>query len=444
MTIVVENLGKLERRFMIALSKQEIEKEVQKRILKLSNSVRMPGFRLGKVPLKMIVQKYGGQIETEVLSDQVGQRFLDIIREQELRVVGQPHFVKKTIDFEKNYSFDVTFEVHPEVKIGDLSLTEVSRMTTEITDAEIDRTLNVLRKQNAHYHIRGEASEHGDPGIVEVQNNDRVTVDFIGKIDGKEFSGGTAEDFMFVMGEGRMLPEFEQALLGIKVGAIKEFELKFPNDYRAKETAGKTATFNVTLKKIEWAHLPEVNAEFAKTLGIPNGDIGVMRNAIKDNLEREVERRTKALLKNQVMDVLISISEFDVPTTLVKQAQEDLVRIAREDLKQRGVLNADKTPIPIEIFKAQAERRVKLGFIITELVKLNNLQAEPKQIKAEVEEFAKSYEDPQEVIRWYYGDKERMAEIEGYVVESNVVQFVLGKTKVTEKSVSFETLAGNS
>ncbi|GAB3628713.1 trigger factor [Pandoraea terrae] len=445
MTIVVENLGKLERRFTIAFPKLEVQQEIESRIRKLSKSVRMPGFRPGKVPLKMVTQQYGGQVEAEVVSDKVGQRFFEVSKEQDLRVAGQPRFAPKTDGAAEDYAFDATFEIYPEVRIGDLASAEVSRTTTEITEGEIDRTLDILRKQRVHYHVRGEAGEHGDGGAVEgAQTGDRVTVDFVGKIDGEVFAGGSAEDFVFVLGEGRMLPEFEQATLGLKVGEAKDFELKFPDEYHGKEVAGKTAMFTVTLKKIEWAHLPEVDAEFAKSLGIADGNIEKMRADIKENLEREVKRRTQALLKDQVMNALISVSELDTPNALVEQDQERLVAMARQDLQQRGVPNAGNVPIPAEMFKEQAERRVKLGLILAELVKQNDLQAKPEQIKAEVEEFAKSYEDPQEVVRWYYGDQQRMAEMEGYVVENNVVAFVLGKVKVTDKPVSFEELAGNT
>ncbi|WAL80836.1 trigger factor [Pandoraea sp. XJJ-1] len=444
MTIAVENLGKLERRFTIALPKQEVEKEVAARIQKLSKTVRMPGFRPGKVPLKMVTQQYGGQVEAEVVSDKVGQQFFDISKEQDLRVAGQPRFAPKVDAGEAEYAFDATFEIYPEVKIGDLATAEVSRTTTDVSEAEIDRTIDILRKQRVHYHVRGEVGAHGDGGSVEAKDGDRVTVDFVGKIDGEAFAGGSAEDFVFVLGEGRMLPEFETATLGLKVGDSKDFELKFPDEYHGKEVAGKTATFTVTLKKVEWAHLPEVDGEFAKSLGIADGSMEKMRSDIKENLSREVKRRTQALLKDQVMNALISVSELDVPNALVAQDQERLVAMARQDLTQRGVPNAGNVPIPAEMFKEQAERRVKLGLILAELVKQNDLQAKPEQIKAEVEEFAKSYEDPQEVVRWYYGDQQRMAEMEGFVVENNVVEFVLGKAKVTDKQVSFEELAGNS
>lgn len=441
----VENLGKLERRVTISLPKESVQKEIETRIRQIAKNVRMPGFRPGKVPLKMVTQQYAGQVEAEVLSDKVGKQFFDISRAENLRVAGQPSFSPKEGAGEDIYAFDATFEVYPEVKVGDISTAEVERTVTTISDQEVDRTLEILRKQRVHYHARGEAGEHGDGGAeLAAQSGDRVTVDFIGTLDGEPFQGGSAEDFSFVLGEARMLPEFEQAATGLKVGETREFDLRFPDDYQSKDVAGKTARFTVAMKKVEWPHLPEIDADFAKSLGIEDGNVSKMRAEIKENLEREAKRRTQSIVKNQVMDALLKISELDVPKALIDQDQQRLVEMARQDLTQRGVPNAASAPIPAEMFKEQAERRVKLGLLLAEVVRSNGLEAKPEQIRAEVEEFAKSYEDPKDVIRWYYSNQQRLAEMEAYVVESNVVEFVLGKAKVTDKEVSFEALASAS
>jgi len=445
MTNVVENLGKLERRITISLPKDAVLKDVDARIRQLAKNMKMPGFRPGKVPLKMVTQQYAGQVEAEVLSDRVGKQFFEISRTENLKVAGQPRFEPKADQAEDSYAFDATFEVYPEVTIGDVANAEIERTVTTIGDAEVDRTLDILRKQRVHYHVRGDSGEHGDGGAdLAAKDGDRVTVDFIGKIDDVAFQGGTAEDFAFVLGEGRMLPEFETATRGLKIGETREFDLAFPADYHGQDVAGKTARFTVTLKQVEWPHLPEIDADFAKSLGIEDGDLTKMRTEIRDNLEREAKRRTQSLLKNQVMDALLKLSELEAPKALIEQDQERLAAMARQDLEQRGVPNAAQAPIPLELFKEQAERRVKLGLVLAELVKDNKLEAKPEQIRAEVEEFAKSYEDPKEVVRWYYSNKQRLSEMEAYVVESNVVDFVLSRAKVTDKTVGFEELAGQT
>ncbi|KMY85718.1 Cell division trigger factor [Candidatus Paraburkholderia calva] len=421
----VENLGKLERRVTISLPKDTVQKEVDSRIRQLAKTVRMPGFRPGKVPIKMVSKQYGGQVEAEVLSDKVSKEFFDVTRAENLRVASQPSFAPKAEAAAEDYAFDATFEVYPEVKLGDVATAQIERTVTTISEAEVDRTLDILRKQRVHFHVRGEGGAD-----TAAQKGDRATLDFVGKLDGVAFEGGIANDFAFVLGEGRMLPEFETATTGLKVGESREFDLKFPEDYHGKDIAGQTAQFTVTVKKIEWPHMPEVDSEFAKSLGIEDGDLTKMRGEIKDNLEREAKRRTQQIVKNQVIDALLSISELDVPKALIEQ-----------DLQQRGVPNAADAPIPAEMFASQAERRVKLGLVLAELVKANELQAKPEQIRAEVDEFAKSYEDPKKIVRWYYSNQQRLAEMEAYVVESNVVDFVLGKAKVTDKEVSFEELA---
>lgn len=442
MSNVIENLGKLDRKVTLAIPKAEVQKETQERLVRLSKTVKMSGFRPGKVPMKMVEKQYGQQVEFEVRFDKAARKFFDITQAQDVKVAGQPKFDIKTEGVaDDELAFEATFEVYPEVKIGDLSSAEVTRTKTEIGDAEIDKTVDILRKQRVHYHHRGEAGAHGDGGAeVAAQNGDRVTIDFVGKIDGVEFAGGKAEDFVYVLGEGRMLPEFEQATLGLKEGESKTFPLTFPEDYHGKEVAGKTAEFTITLKKVEWAHMPEVDDAFAKSLGIADGSVEKMRADIRENLEREVKRRTHSMLKDEVMEALLKVSELDVPKALIEQDQERLVEMARRDLEQRGMPNAKDMPIPAEMFAQQAERRVKLGLILAEIVKANGLEAKPDQVKAEIEDFAKSYEDPKEVMRWYYGDQQRLAEMEAYVLENNVVNFVCDKAKVTDKSVSFEEL----
>jgi trigger factor len=446
MATAVETLEKLERRITITVPMADVQAEVEKRLKIRARTVKAPGFRPGKVPMKMVAAQYGYQVESEVLNDKVGRAFSDAASENNLRVAGYPKIEPKTgaDNPEGAIVFDATFEIYPEVKVGDLSQAEVEKTKAEVSDAEIDKTIDILRKQRVHYHVKGEQGAHGDGGANQsAQNGDRVTIDFVGKIDGVEFQGGKADDYAFVLGEGRMLPEFEAATVGLKVGESKTFTLAFPEDYHGKDVAGKTAEFMVTLKKLEWAHLPEVDAEFAKSLGIADGDLQKMRDDIKNNLEREVGNRVKAKTKDSVMDALIKVTELDVPKALVDQDAQRLMEMTRQDMAQRG-MNVKDMPFPPELFTAQAERRVRLGLILAEVVKANNLQAKPEQVKAQVEEFAQSYEDPQQVVKYYFSDRNRLAEVEALVLEENVVNYVLGKAKVAEKPVPFDELMGNN
>ncbi len=446
MATAVETLDKLERRITITVPVADVKAEVEKRLKLRARTAKAPGFRPGKVPIKMVAAQYGYQVETEVLNDKVGRAFNDAANENNLRVAGYPRIEPKTDGdaAEGAIVFNATFEVFPEVKVGDLSAADVERTRTEVTDAEIDKTIDILRKQRVHYHVKGEQDAHGDGGPDQsAQNGNRVTIDFIGKIDGVEFQGGKADDYAFVLGEGRMLPEFEAATVGLKVGQSKTFTLAFPADYHGKDVAGKTAEFTITLKKLEWAHLPEIDAEFAKSLGVPDGDLAKMRDDIKLNLEREVGTRVKARTKDSVMDSLIKCTELEVPKALIDQDVERLVEMTRQDMAQRG-MDVKNAPFPPELFTAQAERRVRLGLILGEVVKTNKLQATPEQVKAQVEEFAQSYEDPQQVLKYYFSDRNRLAEVEALVLEENVVNYVLGKSKVTDKLVAFDELMGNN
>ncbi|GGY34450.1 trigger factor [Pseudoduganella albidiflava] len=436
-------MGKLERRLTISFPLSDVRSEVEKRLKVQAKSARAPGFRPGKVPMKMVAAQYGYQIETEVLNDKVGRAFNDAANENNLRVAGFPKIEPKEGSPEGQLAFDATFEIYPEVEIGDLSQVEIETVKSSVTDVEIDKTIDILRKQRVHFHTKGEAGEHGDGGEAVAANGDRVTVDFVGKIDGEEFAGGKAEDYVFVLGEGRMLPEFEAATVGLKVGEAKTFPLAFPEDYHGKDVAGKTAEFTITLKKLEWAHLPEVDAEFAKSLGVADGDLAKMREDIKVNLEREVNGRVKARNKEAVMDALVKTATLDVPQALIDQDTERLAEMTRQDMAARG-MNVKDVPFPPELFKDKAERRVRLGLILSKLVGDNELQATPEQVKAQIEDFAQSYEDPREVLKYYYSDRRRLAEVEALVLEENVVTYVLGLSKTSAKEVPFDELMGSA
>jgi trigger factor len=432
MSVTVETLDKLERRITLTVPAESITKEVESRLKKLSRTVKAAGFRPGKVPMSVVAQRYGYSVHYEVMNDRIGRAFSEAASEAKLRVAGAPKITQKEEAPEGQIAFDATFEVYPEVRIGDLSGIEVERVSAEVNDAAIDRTLDILRKQRRTFAQRPQAE-----GAAE---GDRVTIDFEGKIDGVPFQGGKADGFQFVIGEGQMLEQFDAAVRAMKAGESKTFPLQFPADYQGKDVAGKEADFLVTVKKIETQHLPEVGEAFAKSLGIEDGSVEGLRADIRKNLEREVKFRVLARNKAAAMDALLRSAQLDVPKALVDGEVERMVESARADLKKRGIKDAESAPMPSEIFQAQAERRVRLGLVVAELVRANNLQARPDQLQKHIEEMSQSYEKPGEVMRWYLGDRNRMAEVEGIVIENNVTEHVLGQAKVFDKQVGFDEL----
>jgi trigger factor len=432
MAVNVETLDKLERRITLSVPTEQISSEVESRLKKLSRTVKAAGFRPGKVPMSVVAQRYGYSVHYEVMNDQVGRAFSDAATEAKLRVAGAPRITQKEGAPEGQMVFDATFEVYPEVQIGDLSAAEIESATAEVNEAAIDRTIEILRKQRRSF-----AQRAANEGAAE---GDRVTIDFEGKIDGEGFAGGKAEGFQFIVGEGQMLEQFDKAVRGMKVGESKTFPLQFPADYHGKDVAGKEADFRVGVTKIEVQKLPEVDGSLAKALGIEPATVDGLRESVKKNLEREVRSRVLARNKTAVMDALIAASSLELPKALVDNELERLIAAAREDLKQRGLKDADTAPLPQDLFQAQAERRVRLGLVVAELVRANGLQAKPEQLQAHIEEVSQSYEKPAEVMRWYLSDRTRMAEVEAMVVERNVTEFVLSKAKVSTKALAFDEL----
>ncbi|ARP82386.1 trigger factor [Bordetella genomosp. 8] len=431
---VVETLSGLKRRVDLSVSVADIEKEVQAQLKRVARTAKVPGFRPGKVPMAMLERSHGPGIRYDVINTQVGRAFEQAIDSAKLRVAGAPSIEPKTEGVgEDALVFTADFEVYPEVAVPDLASLSVTRYDAPVTDAEVDQTIDVLRKQRANYEAReGRAAQDGD----------RVTLDFAGTIDGVPFDGGKAEDFPFVLGQGRMLPEFEAAAQGMKAGETKVFPLSFPADYQGKEVAGKTAEFTITIKEVAEALLPTVDSEFAKSLGQAEGDVDKLKADIRKNVEREAKTRLLVRTKNSVMDALAEAAKFDVPAALVDSDVSSRVAAAREELKQRGLPNADSVPIPPEAFSSESERRVRLGLLVSELVKEAQLQAKPEQVRARIEEFAQNYEEPAQVVSYYLSDRQRRAEIEALVVEDNVVSYVLDKAKVTDEQVPFDQLMG--
>ncbi len=433
MTSQVESIGTLERKLSMAVPVADIQKEVGQRLRGIARNAKMPGFRPGKVPMRMIEQSYGPQVHAEVVGDAVSKAFSAAVAEHQLRVAGEPK-IERADGGDGELGFTATFEVYPEVTLGDPATLEIARYRCEVADAEVEKTVDVLRKQRTQWDEVQRAAQDGD----------RVTIDFVGTLDEVAFEGGSGNDFAFQLGEGRMLPDFETGVRGTPPGERKRFPVAFPADYGAAELAGKTAQFDVLVKKVEAPRLPEVDAAFATQLGVADGDVAKLRADIRANLEREVAQRLRARTKSAVMDALPTIAQLELPKALIDAERNALVERAIGDLKQRGMDVSKMPPIPPDAFAEQAERRVRLGLIVAEIVRQHGLQAKPDQIRKQIEELAQAYENPGEVIRHYFSDRNRLAEIEAIVVEQNVVDWVLSKAKTAEQPVAFEELMSSN
>jgi trigger factor len=431
---VVEKLSGLERRVDLAVSVADIEKEVQAQLKRVARTAKVQGFRPGKAPLSIIERSHGPSVRYDVINDQIGKTLDKVIEQAQLRLAGTPNLEPRTEGVEDGVlAFSATFEVYPEVELPDLASLKVTRSSVQVGDAEIQKTIDILRRQRTIFKPEADRA---------AQSGDRVTLDFAGTIDGVAFDGGSAQDFPFVLGQGRMLPEFEAAATGLKAGETKVFPLQFPEDYGSDQVAGKQAEFTITIKEVAAPELPEVDADFAKALGQPEGDVQALLADVRANVEREAQARARNLTKASVMDALAGACTFDLPKALVDQEVASRTAAAREELKQRGLPNADSIPIPEDTFRPEAERRVRLGLLIGELVRVAELRAKPEQVRARIEEFAKSYEQPAQVIAYYLSDRERRAEVESVVLEENVVEHVLAAAQVTDEVVDFETLMG--
>ena len=423
--------NELERRIDLSIAIADVEKEMEQRLKRIGRNMKMPGFRPGKVPFNIVKQQHGDQARHEVLSEELDRVFGESVTTQKMRVAGYPRIEPKASESTTHLEFSAIFEVYPEFTPVDMSTAEIERPVLEVTSAEVDKTLEILRKQRVTYEDTDRAAA----------KEDRVVIDFLGKKNGEPFSGGQASDYAFILGQGQMLPDFENAIEGTKAGESKTFDMTFPEDYFSVDLAGQTVQFEITVKQVQAPKLPEVDAEFAKGMGIADGDIEKMRAEIEGNLKREVKRRIEGRIKDQVMDALIKANPIATPAALVDMEIQRLMQAARQDMEQRGMKAADM-PIQPEWFADQAKRRVTLGLILAELVKAENLLAKPEQVRALVEENAQSYEHPEEVIRWYYAQPQRLGEVEGLVIESNVVEWVLSKAKVTDKPAAFDELMG--
>ncbi|WP_269901815.1 trigger factor [Paenalcaligenes faecalis] len=431
----VEILSGLERRIDVAVSTAEIEKEVQAQLTRVARTAKIQGFRPGKAPLSMVERSHGPSIRYEAINNELGKALDSALEQSGLRVAGVPSIEGKEDAPEGTMVFTATFEVYPEITLPNLTELEITRSNVTVGDAEVERTIDILRKQRANYEAREDRA---------AQDDDRVTLDFKGTIDGVAFDGGSAEGFSFVLGQGRMLPEFEAATTGMKAGEEKTFPLDFPADYGGAEVAGKTAEFAIKVTEVAEPVLPELNDEFAKELGQAEGDIKALLADVRANIEREAKARVQARTKANVMDAILAASEFDIPKALVENEIKNRIAMARQELKQRGLPNADDMPIPEDVFQDEAERRVRLGLLLSELVEKAELKATPEQVRARIEEFAQNYEQPEQVISYYLSDAQRRAEIEAIVLEDNVVDHIVSQAKVSDEDVEFEQLMGNN
>jgi len=427
----VENLGTLERRVSMSVPLQDIERQVEAKLKQLARNVKMPGFRPGKVPMKIVAQTYGPQVRNEVLGDAVQKSFSDAVREANLRVAGYPKIEKKDGANEQALEFSATFEVYPEVKVGGLSGAAIEQPKVAVDEAAVDRTLEILRKQRARFVTASRPARDAD----------RVTLDFQGTVGGEPFEGGKAEGFVLTLGEGRMLPEFEAAARGMAAGESKTFGVKFPDDYHGKAVAGKQAEFEIKVTHVEEPQLPALDADFAKALGVADGDLDKMRGEIRANVEREVKKRVDARLKSQALDALLAATPVALPKSLIEMEAQQLVQRAAADLQSRGV-KLEQVPLAPQHFEETARRRVALGLIIAELARAEGLQPKPAEVRAMVEQEAQSYESPAEVVKWFYMQPQRLSEMEAMALEANVVKWILSKAPVTEKEISFEQLMG--
>jgi trigger factor len=431
----VETLGALERRLNAVIPQQQIRGEIEARLKHLGRTAKIHGFRPGKVPLKILQQQYGARVQEEVLGDALQRSFAESAHANSLQVAGNPNFEIKNADpGADQLEYSATFEVYPEVIVGDVSAETVARVSYTLTDADIDNTLNTLRKQRATFEPTDRAAQDGD----------QVRIDFSGTLDGTVFEGGTGQDVAMVLGGGRMLPEFENAIVNMKAGETKSFDTTFPEDYHGKNVAGKLVNFTITLRAVEAPRLPELDGDFAIALGVQDGDVSKLKDEIRDNLRREVERRLQGLNKNNAMEVLLKVTQLEVPKVLVDAEASSLMQQSLAELQERGVKVPAGMSLPPEMFAERAQKRVKLGLILADLVKRHNLTAKPAQIKELVKVYAQSFERPEEVIKWHYSDPQRLKEVENMVLEDNVVAWVMGAARVAETTIGFNELMGQA
>ena len=426
MQVSVENVGSLERRLTISVEAAQIDAAVQKELQNLSRRVKIKGFRAGKVPMKVVEQHYGQNVRLQVLQDLMQSSFYEAVTQEKLRPAGSPSFEPLTTDTGKGFEYKATFEVFPEVTLTDFTAITLEKPVCEINESDIDGMLETIRKQ----HITWQPVERA------AKAEDKVTIDFTGTVDGETFEGGSGTDMTVEIGKGRLIAGFEDGLVGLSVGDETTLDLTFPEQYHKQELAGKPVQFAVKVKKLEEPVLPPIDSELAKRLGVADGDVEKLRTEVRQNMQRELENGLASMEKKAVMDKLLEVNPIEVPQTLIESESQQLAQQMAANMQRQGMSN-EQTQLPANLFEAEAKRRVSLGLIMAEIVKRNGLKADAKAVRARVETIAETYDHPEQVVSWYYGDKRRLAEIESLEIESQVVKWILGQATVSEKALTF-------
>ncbi len=426
MQVSVETTSGLERRMTVQVPEERIASEVDNRLRQLARTTSIKGFRPGKVPFKMVQQRYAEQVRQEVLGDVIQSSYFEAVSQEKLRPAGYPSFEPKNLEQGKGMEYVATFEVMPEIELASLAGVSIEKPVAEVTDADVDTMLDTLRKQNAGWTVAERAAADGD----------RVTIDFKGTIDGAEFQGNKGENVPVTLGGKRMIAGFEDGLVGAKAGEERTLDLQFPDNYGYKDVAGKPVQFKVSIKQVEEPQLPELDDAFAAKFGVEGG-IDALRGEVRANMERELEQRLSATVKQQVMDKLLEINNITVPQALVMQEAQALAQQMRENMQ----LPADKSgSVSPAMFEEQAKKRVTLGLLLAELVQRHNLKVDADVLRGKVEQMAAGYDQPEEVVKWFYADKRRLGEVESLALEEVVVAWVLGQVQVTEKPQGFNDL----
>ncbi|WP_288401052.1 trigger factor [uncultured Serratia sp.] len=427
MQVSVETTQGLGRRLSITVPADTIKQAVKKELINAAKSVRIDGFRKGKVPMNIVEQRYGASVRQDVLGEAMQRSFVDAIIKEKINPAGAPNYVPGEYKEGEDFTFAVEFEVYPEVELKGLENIAVEKPVVEVNDEDVDAMLDTLRKQQATWKETDRAAEA----------EDRVTVDFTGSIDGEEFEGGKASDFVLAMGQGRMIPGFEEGLVGHKAGEEFSIDVNFPEDYHAENLKGKAAKFAIVLKKVEERELPELTEEFIKRFGVADGSVAGLRTEVRKNMERELKGAVRNRIKSQAIDGLVSANEIDVPATLI-DGEIDVLR--RQAAQRFGGNEKQALELPRELFEEQAKRRVVVGLLLGEVISTNDLKADEDRVKTLIEEMASAYEDPSEVIEFYSKNKELMNNMRNVALEEQAVEALLAKAKVTEKATTFSEL----